>query len=143
MYYEVLADELLNIKADLLQVPASQQMSKIVKGELFVLEYLNKHVGTIHPKELSESMAVSTARISSLLNKMEEKKLIVRKEDPRDSRQVIVELTSVGAKTINEKRERVIQYVAQMLEGLGLEDAEEYIRIQRKIIRIFHHRKNE
>ncbi|MGM9606100.1 MAG: MarR family winged helix-turn-helix transcriptional regulator [Oscillospiraceae bacterium] len=137
MYYEALADELMNIKADLLRVPASQQLSKIVKGEMFVLEYLNRHDGIIHPKELSENMAVSTARISSLLNKMEEKKLIVRKEDPQDSRQIIVELTPEGTKMSKEERERVIEHVAQMLERLGPEDAEEYIRIQKKIIRSF------
>ena len=34
----------------------------MVRGELFVLNYLATHEIAIHPKELSKKMAVSTAR---------------------------------------------------------------------------------
>ena len=73
MDYSLLAGPLLNVQANLLQVPAYQQLSKMVRGELFVLNYLATHETAIHPKELSKKMAVSTARITSLLHHMEEK----------------------------------------------------------------------
>ena len=76
MNYAALANELLGVRANLLQVPASQQLSQMMKGEMFVLNYLLTHEAIIHPKELSEKMAVTTARIASLLNHMEEKQLI-------------------------------------------------------------------
>ena len=85
MNYAALANELLGVRANLLQVPASQQLSQMVKGEMFVLNYLLTHKAIIHPKELSEKMAVTTARIASLLNHMEEKKLICRYPDPEDA----------------------------------------------------------
>lgn len=133
MDYTMLASALLDIRAELLQVPASQQMSKMVHGELFVLNYLRHHEKIIHPKELSEKMSVSTARIAALLNHMEEKRLILRAPDPDDSRQTIVRLTPEGEATIEKTRAEVIDHVAAMLRMLGADDAQAYIRIQQKI----------
>ena len=133
MDYFALANELLRVRANLLQVPANQQLSKMVKGELFVLNYMATHEKVVHPKELSEKMAVTTARIASLLNHMEEKKLIQRNADPHDSRQVVVVLTDEGKRAIQRVREEVISYVSAMLETLGPEDAENYIHSQKKI----------
>ena len=133
MDYTALANELLSIRGKLLQVPANQKLSKMVQGELFVLNYLATHEKIVHPKELSEEMAVSTARIASLLNHMEERNLILRYADKADSRQVIVVLTEEGRNAIHRTRAEVIAYVCKMLESLGPEDAESYIRIQKKI----------
>lgn len=141
MDYTALANQLLGVQANLLQVPANQQMSRMVKGEVFVLNYLNIHDRIIHPKELSEKMSVSTARIASLLNHMEEKNLILRDADPSDSRQIIVRLTPHGQQMILTIRAEVITYVADMLEGLGPEDAAEYIRLQEKIWNNFQQRR--
>ena len=133
MYYQALADELLHIRMDLLQVPAAQQLSGILRGELFVLNYLYNRDEGIHPKELSEKLSVSTARIASLLNHMEEKHLVVRETDPEDSRQVLVRLTPDGLEAIQCCRRDVLTNVERMLEALGPDDAREYIRIQEKI----------
>lgn len=134
MDYSSLANELLEIRANLLPVPATQQLSQMVKGELFVLNYLLLHEGMIHPKELSEKMAVSTARIANLLNHMEEKHYIERCHDTSDSRQIIVRLTEKGRESIQNTRRKVLQSVAAMLEEIGPEDAENYVRIQKKIL---------
>lgn len=133
MNYEILASELLHIRTNLLQVPASQKLSRMLRGELFVLNYLMDHDTAVHPKELSDKLAVSTARIACLLNHMEGKHLIVRFADPDDSRQVIVHLTSEGRLAIEKTRKDVLMYLAGMLESLGPDDAREYIRIQEKI----------
>ena len=105
----------------------------MLRGELFVLNYLDHREGEVHPKELSEKMAVSTARIARLLNHMEEKSLVTRLPDPGDNRQIIVQLTPDGAKAVEGARREVISYLAKMLESLGPEDARAYIRIQEKI----------
>lgn len=135
MYYETLADELLHIRANLLRVPAHQKLSNMLRGELFVLNYLHDHDTVVHPKELSENLSVSTARIASLLKHMEEKELIVRMPDSTDSRQIIVRLTPAGEHAIQTCRQDVLSYLAGMLESLGPDDAREYIRIQKKIYR--------
>ncbi|MGM9549323.1 MAG: MarR family winged helix-turn-helix transcriptional regulator [Faecousia sp.] len=137
MDYASLASQLLSVRANLLQVPAYQHLSKMTKGELFVLNYLVTHETVIHPKELSEKMSVSTARIAFLLHHMEEKGLIVRSSDLSDNRQIIVRLTEDGIKAIQKTRVEVISRVSAMLEGLGPDDAREYIRIQEKILSNF------
>ena len=134
MDYSLLAGQLLNVQANLLQVPAYQQLSKMVRGELFVLNYLATHETAIHPKELSKKMAVSTARITSLLHHMEEKGLIARSSDLSDNRQIFVRLTENGVNAIQKARAEVISRVSSLLEALGPEDAREYIRIQEKIL---------
>lgn len=137
MDYVFLASQLLSVRANLLRVPAYQHISKMMKGELFVLNYLATHEAVIHPKELSEKLVVSTARIASLLNHMEEKGLIIRDADQSDNRQIVVRLTPVGQLEIQKIRDEVILCVSSMLEALGPEDAKEYIRIQEKILSNF------
>ncbi len=138
MDYSLLAGQLLSVQANLLQVPAYQQLSKMVRGEMFVLNYLATHEAAIHPKELSKKMAVSTARITSLLHHMEEKGLVARSSDLSDNRQIFVRLTENGVTAIQKARAEVISRVSSLLEALGPEDAREYIRIQEKLRRARH-----
>lgn len=134
MDYKELAEEYLMIRAQLLKVPASQQVTKLVKGELFVLNYLATHEKAVYPKDLSKEMVVSTARIAVILNQMEDKKWITRTADTEDNRQILVALTEEGHQVIEQQREKIIHAVVQMFEKLGPEDATEFIRIQRKIV---------
>ncbi|MCM1412053.1 MAG: transcriptional regulator [Lachnospiraceae bacterium] len=133
MDYKKMAEELLAIRAEQLKVPANQQMSKLVKGELFVLNYLSTHNEAAYPKELSREMVVSTARIAVILNNMEEKSWITRTVDAQDNRQTIVTLTDEGRREIEKKRREVIGSVAEMLEVIGPDDSQEFLRIQKKI----------
>ena len=57
--------------------------------------------------------------------------------DPADSRQVIVTLTDTGAEEIRRQREKMLGLVVHMLELLGEEDAQAYVRIQKKILHMF------
>ncbi len=134
MDYRVLAEELLALGAQLSHVPANQQLSALMRGELFVLNYLMAHNNTAYPKELSQQMAVSTARIAALLGQMEEKGLVCRTPDTQDARHIIVSLTQKGLGEIKRKRELTVETVAKMLELLGPEDAKEYLRLQAELI---------
>lgn len=132
--YEELAVELLRLNIGMLQEPAKQKISKMTRGEFFVLNYLMTHQNQAHPVEISRSMMVSTARIAALLSRLEEKQLISRTIDPENNRQVIVTLLPQGLTLIQRIRNEVITASVRMLERLGPEDAREYIRIQRKIL---------
>ena len=134
MDFHELAKELLQLRIQSIQEPASRLLSDMARGESFVLNCLLMHGMKAHPKELSKDMAVSTARIAALLNHMEEKGLFTRQDDPNDNRQVIVSLTPEGNRAIGLKRGEAVESVARMLEHLGEEDAREYLRILRKII---------
>ncbi len=131
--YEALASELLSLNLGMLREPAEQMLSKMTRGEFFVLHYLMTHQNHAHPAELSRNMVVSTARIAALLSRLEKKEYISRSHDPGDNRQVIVTLLPQGQALIQRIREDVIAAVARMLERLGPEDAQEYIRILSKL----------
>ena len=66
--------------------------------------------------------------------------MILRKADPKDNRQIVILLTDRGKQLIKQKREEVVNIMANTLEELGPEEAEAYLRIQMKIIRSFMHR---
>ena len=90
MDYHLLAEELIELHRRLLSFPVNRMLADLAKGELFVLNYLMVHQDPVHPKELSQQMMVSTARVAALLNRMEEEGLIVRLPDSRDNRQTII-----------------------------------------------------
>ena len=133
-HYEQLAEELIRTHMDLIRVPARRQMARLNRGEQSVLQYLLVHESPAHPGDLSRSLEVSTARVAALLGVMEGKGLIARSADPEDNRQVIVTLLPAGIQAIRTIRIQARDAVVRMLEKLGPEDAEEYLRIQKKIV---------
>lgn len=135
MDYTSIAKELLDIRARLMQIPANKKMNEFTKGELYVLNYLDKHSGTAYPKDISREMQVSTARIAAILGQMERKDWIERTSDTEDTRQVIVSLTQQGADFLRSKEEEIIGTVVTMLENLGEDDSRELLRIQRKMMK--------
>ena len=128
--YEQLANELVQVNEALLHQPAQDLLSKLSRGEHFVLNYLLTHYGQAHPTDLSRHMV----GIAALLNRMEEKGLISRLPDPLDNRQIIVSLSPKGEKAIEAFRKKVIQATARMLELLGPDDSQEFLRLQRKLV---------
>jgi len=134
MYYEVLAEKLLMIRAKSLHMKYDKAQSKLEQGTAFALNYLYMQEKGLHPKDISDGLGVSRARIAALLNHMEEQGLVTRESDTEDNRRVIVTLTELGRKKIQEMRRQVLIETAQMLEAIGAEDAQEYIRISEKIL---------
>ena len=104
MDYHLLAEELIELHRRLLSFPVNRMLADLAKGELFVLNYLMVHQDPVHPKELSQQMMVSTARVAALLNRMEEEGLIVRLPDSRDNRQTIITPTQFGIQFVQEHR---------------------------------------
>lgn len=130
-----IAEELLSISAEYLQISANKKLDAFAKGEPFVLRYLCKHGETVYPKDLSKSMHVSSARIAAILNQMESKGWIVRSTDKNDTRQVNVTITEAGIALIKKEQNEIIESVARVLDKIGEEDAKELLRIQRKILK--------
>lgn len=142
MDYHMLAEKLLDLQTILRLEPASRQLSLIERGSFLALHYLMDSSRTLHPKELSQKMAVSSARVAALLKHLEHDGLITRSPDPGDNRQVVVSLTCRGAQLIKEKRAEVVNIIAEALEELGPEEAETYLRIEEKFRQNFIRRTN-
>lgn len=136
MDYEAFAEELVNMRGTRSHVYFDRKISKAMKGEMFVLNYLKNHNNQAHPKNLSDEMIVSTARIAVILNNLEQNQLIARIPDPKDNRQTIVKLSEKGILLLEEHHNEIVKYMVKILNKLGEEDTKEYIRIQRKLMNI-------
>lgn len=133
--YRALAERLLDFQTLMRLAPIARELDVLDKGTFLALHCLLAEHKTVHPKELSQKMSVSSARIAALLHHMEEEGLVARRPDPNDNRKILVSLTRQGERMIQEKRARVVERMAEALEGLGPEDAETYLRIQMKMVR--------
>lgn len=134
MDYKDLAYELLTTHLGLINNPTYQKATKLIKGELYALSILSSMEGDVHPKELSEQLSVSTARVTTLVNHLEEKKLVQRRVDPNDSRQFIITPTDTGRQLLETARADFYADIRALEERLGPEDTETFLRIVKKFV---------
>ena len=96
------------------------------KGELGALGFLSKNK-EVNSKDLSEFLEVSTARVASILNSLENKKLIVRENDSDDKRKTLVNITDDGEKLTHEMKEEISKRIKYVVEEIGTDKFEEYL----------------
>ena len=109
------------------------EMDRTRKGKGFILAYLEEANSEVLAGDLAKEMGVSTARIAALLKTMEKEGLISRCNSPQDARRTIVKITPAGIQWINEAREQIVQNMELLLDKVGKDDLEEFIRVSRKI----------
>ncbi|MDR0508225.1 MAG: MarR family winged helix-turn-helix transcriptional regulator [Candidatus Methanoplasma sp.] len=115
----------------------SSGMNRLVqdgfRGEIFVLLFINRTGGRTVPGHISDSAGVSSARIATALNSLEEKGLITREIDSEDRRKIIVRLTQKGAERVEEEEKKKLEEIKNILIRLGEEDAKELVRIMGRV----------
>ena len=111
------------------------KMKLSIKGEEAILIYLNEMIdkNIVTPSLISKSLHISTARVAASLNKLEEKKLIVREIDLKDRRKIVIKLTNIGSVLANNLKVDHLDKYNKILNELGDDDALEFLRILRKI----------
>jgi DNA-binding MarR family transcriptional regulator len=114
----------------------NQSVLETIKGENLILLLLEKNNG-MQPGEICSIMSISTARIAAALNNLEEKGLVYRELDKNDRRRICVFLTDKGKTAVYEKKERTFSFYKKMFEQLGEQDANDYVRITKKIAQIY------
>lgn len=103
------------------------------KGEFGLLNYIYFETKEVSAGMLSEKLNVSTARIASILNSLEAKKLIKRKTGTDDKRKVVVEITTEGKEIIKKYQEEVVNKVSYIISRIGQEKAKQYFDIMLEI----------
>lgn len=101
-------------------------------GEMPVLQYLAGVSGTVVSSEIADRLKYSRARMSRILESLEQKGYIVRTPDPEDRRRVNVEISEEGRAFAEAEGKKAVSALAQQLRGLGEEDAAELVRILNK-----------
>lgn len=103
------------------------------KGEFGLLNYIYFETKEVSAGMLSEKLKVSTARIASILNSLEAKKLIKRKIGTDDKRKVVVEITTEGKEIIKKYQEEVVNKVSYIISRIGQEKAKQFFDITLEI----------
>lgn len=103
------------------------------KGEFAVLGYLNYKENDILSGTLSEKLNISTARVASILNSLEKKELVIRKNIRNDKRKTKVSISNKGKKLITNEKEKIIAKIILIIKSLSENELNEYLRISKHI----------
>lgn len=106
------------------------------RGEVGVLSYLAFDKEMASAGELSNKLNVTTARIASILNSLENKGFIKRKIDEFDKRKTLVVITSKGKELVLSTKDEIINKIVKVIKEVGIEEVKNYVLIALKIRKI-------
>lgn len=98
----------------------------------FALLNIDKLNGT-SVSDLAAGLGIETTSITRLLNSMEEKKLILKKKNPKDGRGVIIYLTEFGLEKRDLSKKSVIQFNETIRKNISEEDFLGFKNVTNKI----------
>lgn len=133
--YEALAENLCDI-----HFLYSKDLSNVfeqhsTRGEEAALFWLSKLESPVSAGELAEKLGITSGRIANILSSLDRKKYIERHRSSRDRRQINVALTEAGAAHIRTVYENAKENHISLLEKMGDENANEFIRLMNLAIR--------
>ena len=106
------------------------------KGEMRVLSYLYQQEEPVQPGELCQILDASSARVAAVLKRLEGKGQIQRQMDTDDRRKILVCITPAGHRLVEARRGEMHNYLAEIIDRLGEDDAREGLRILARILDI-------
>jgi DNA-binding MarR family transcriptional regulator len=96
---------------------------------MFALHMLDMSDGPMYAGEVAEHMHVSSARVATVLGKLEEKGYIERRMDKEDRRRIEVLLTDEGRSLIGGQKIEMKRRLASAFKRMGRKDTEEFLRL--------------
>ena len=105
------------------------------RGEVGVL-YALGGVGPPHrlsPTQLSQILMLTSAGVTSRLDRLERRGLIARRPDPEDRRGVVVELTEAGSRLAEQAVAAAAEAQRTLLSGLADREVKTLARLLRKM----------
>lgn len=113
-----------------------ENIFEVSRGEVALLTYLYDGHDGVSAKDVSCFFDVNTSRVAAILNNLSKKNYIERKEDSNDKRRIQIYITDTGKKYIQIKQSEVLQHVSGIIDEIGEEDIQEFIRIVGKIVTV-------
>lgn len=102
-------------------------------GEIGVLSMLAFDQNPVTAGELSEKLNVTTARIARILNSLESKQYIRRKNDRTDRRKTFATITKKGKELADSTKKEIMDKIIQVIHEVGYDEIQTYISIVLKI----------
>lgn len=79
--------------------------------------------------ELSAQLQITPAAVTHMINSLEEEGFVERQADPSDRRIVLVKVTVKGQQLVDQLYAEHFQEIKALVEFLGEQDSQEFIRI--------------
>jgi len=114
------------------------ELSNQYKGLSYVLKYISDHDGKAYTNDISKKMHISTARVSAIINKLENRGLVTRQDSKTDARKTVIVLTDKGVYFVKEMDESLIQSTIHLIDTVGMDDLMEFLRIANNIKNAMH-----
>lgn len=134
MKREDILNEMLSTFASFNRAKAVLDFQFYLKGENFLLSYLQQIGGESTPSKLAEVLDVSPARVAAILRSLERKKLLVRVTDCKDKRRVSVKITQKGIEWVELAGSEMYKQALNIFDKLGEDDTRELVRIVKKMM---------
>lgn len=100
------------------------KMKSDSEGAFAVLRFLNRSGGNVRSKDISQVLHVSTARMTVILRKLYDKKLITKVQNVKDGRSSLIALTDEGRSTINKLHQQMDQTIGKIIDEVGMAEVE-------------------
>jgi DNA-binding MarR family transcriptional regulator len=85
-------------------------------------------------RKIADALQSPISTISSALDRLETRRVIVRQRRPTDRRTVYIELTAIGLRLATKLREVQVENCRLMLLQLAIHEREELLRLVSKIV---------
>ncbi len=137
-----LPEELYSVLSDFLNKKNNIEVLNSIRGEYGVLNCLIDMEDGASAGELGKKLHVVPGRIADILNRLEQKELVVRERSESDRRVVKARITEKGRQVSIEKRTEIHNNYKGLFKILGENDVKELIRLL-KIVLAYYPDENE
>lgn len=107
---------------------AFDELNKMDVGFMAVLKYLSEKNREVSSKDISDHLGVSSSRMTILLKKLENKKLINKINDPNDARSINVSISNEGKNYALDMKNKMFNCMGNIIDEIGIEDLEIFIK---------------
>ena len=92
------------------------------------------HAKSIKMKDLAEKTGVTTGTLTVAVDRLEKKKMLVRKPHEKDRRSYLIELTEEGKKRFREHHNFHIKMTEELVSGLTEEEQDHFAEMIDKVL---------
>ncbi|HOT44063.1 MAG TPA: MarR family transcriptional regulator [Spirochaetota bacterium] len=89
--------------------------------DIYLLQLLRNHTPS-RMGEIADEMGIPISTATRVVDRLEEKKLLSRKKDPRDKRNILVSLEQKGKDVVNKVENQTFQILSKNLSTYNDED---------------------
>jgi DNA-binding MarR family transcriptional regulator len=86
------------------------------------------------PGQLLEATHVTSGTMTNRLDRLETRKLVLRRPHPSDGRQVLIKLTAIGRRRVDGALESLLGYEESLVASLGKKDLDSTVRSLRVLL---------